>query len=82
MLQQLATWNCSGADLAPEGQPLSGALLQTWKVVTLWDGALLTTHILLQAHRAKSRASKRPTPPHWTLQNLGGRVPLTVSAHH
>ena len=72
-----------GADPVPEGQPLLGALLWTWKVVTLWDGALLTIHILLQAHRARSRASNCPMPPpHWTLQNPGGRAPLTVSACH
>ena len=72
-----------GADPVPEGQPLLGALLWTWKVVTLWDGALLTIHILLQAHRARSRASNCPMPPpHWTLQNPGGRAQLTVSARH
>ena len=52
-----------GADPVPEGQPLLGAFLWTWKVVTLWDGALLTIHILLQAHRARSQASNCPMPP-------------------
>lgn len=81
MLQQLATWNCSGADLAPEGQPLSWSPLANLEGGDLVGWSPFDNTHSTQAHRARAGPPSAPRPLTGPFRAWGkspaGSLPIT-----